>query len=886
MPPEVMTDNSTTFAFTDHFWSHDKQGVNSLFDYMHSSFDTLSHIHTLYNERAQMELEFGQKVMALSESVSAPLKHSDPKTNVAGALEAVYKELVKTAQSHIDMAQRLTNEVAPALDGWVHTHRLNLEKWSSILENKYEERQSWICHLLEAREAYHAANRSSQGRSSSELQKLEQKYRTVLTRVDSLSKDWNNTWLEACKELEGIEQDRVDFFGSNVWDYANLASARLLVQDEWCEAIRKQLEKCNMEEELSACVKQHGTGSVIPSTTDYVNYYMKNHPPTPIVEPKKPPRGKQLPPMPLDKDVNKDAPHLKDESQPKEASQARDMSSFREAPKPRASVSVSDAGSTTRRMQVKRKPLDSTLVAAHGNPVARKQQNTVGRHSTVSPGTGGLEDLLKQLEIKSIDTQSKPRSTYGSSSSSRPNLSLDTLWNDVSSSTERSMAPKSPRPKSMCLTDDSPMVGPAAAQHQHQHQPPSPSQPPQPPQSQPPALPLDSHRPPPPVSSGPPLLQGRPPHVPPVSASTSTSTSASSSVSASASASASVSNINHGHPPPLSQTHSPRMPPPSPMMPPRSPLVQQARQHNKSGSDSQGRSSSPLSFLQMDLHGPFGANSTSNESHGVQASFEQLGPQQQHHMSLLNMRRQQLIESAQGGLLDQDQLNHQLQQINQFQDTILQQKEELPSQQQQQYQQQQQHQYQQQYQQQQQQSPMIQNSYQPPMVPSPSPVQHLQRQPSTQQQQQQQQHMSSSIMQPSPMMAPGGLPALGRQPSPQPINTNHHGSISGRSPLPSPATIPTPWQSNYRQTSSPAHGVSQGSALPYVIDGRPVLRWVRGLYDYAAKVEGELSFRQGSYLAIMGPSSFDKWWMAELWDELRQDRIGSGVVPGNYIVDV
>lgn len=37
-----------------------------------------------------------------------------------------------------------------------------------------------------------------------------------------------------------MEQDRVDFFISNVWDYANLASARLLVQDEVIKVVMGQ----------------------------------------------------------------------------------------------------------------------------------------------------------------------------------------------------------------------------------------------------------------------------------------------------------------------------------------------------------------------------------------------------------------------------------------------------------------------------------------------------------------------------------------------------------------------------------------------------------------------------------------------------------------------
>lgn len=82
-----------------------------------------------------------------------------------------------------------------------------------------------------------------------------------------------------------MEEDRVELIKYNIWEYANLASARLLIQDEviifkvhhvyiihpflssckWCEVIRKQLEKCSAEEEIEKCISSYGTGSTIPS---------------------------------------------------------------------------------------------------------------------------------------------------------------------------------------------------------------------------------------------------------------------------------------------------------------------------------------------------------------------------------------------------------------------------------------------------------------------------------------------------------------------------------------------------------------------------------------------------------------------------------------------
>lgn len=32
--------------------------------------------------------------------------------------------------------------------------------------------------------------------------------------------------------MEAMEEDRIEFLKSNVWEYANIASARLLIEDE------------------------------------------------------------------------------------------------------------------------------------------------------------------------------------------------------------------------------------------------------------------------------------------------------------------------------------------------------------------------------------------------------------------------------------------------------------------------------------------------------------------------------------------------------------------------------------------------------------------------------------------------------------------------------
>lgn len=45
--------------------------------------------------------------------------------------------------------------------------------------------------------------------------------------------------------MEAMEEDRIEFLKSNVWEYANLASARLLIEDEVKKEKRKQYLNTN-----------------------------------------------------------------------------------------------------------------------------------------------------------------------------------------------------------------------------------------------------------------------------------------------------------------------------------------------------------------------------------------------------------------------------------------------------------------------------------------------------------------------------------------------------------------------------------------------------------------------------------------------------------------
>ncbi|KAJ3334583.1 hypothetical protein HDU93_007701 [Gonapodya sp. JEL0774] len=80
---------------------------------------------------------------------------------------------------------------------------------------------------------------------------------------------WKEEWRGACETFQKLESDRIDFLRSSLWNYANLFSTACVADDEGCERIRVQLEKCDIEADLMTVAKQKGTGSDVPAPPNY-----------------------------------------------------------------------------------------------------------------------------------------------------------------------------------------------------------------------------------------------------------------------------------------------------------------------------------------------------------------------------------------------------------------------------------------------------------------------------------------------------------------------------------------------------------------------------------------------------------------------------------------
>ncbi|KZT05408.1 uncharacterized protein LAESUDRAFT_813521 [Laetiporus sulphureus 93-53] len=83
---------------------------------------------------------------------------------------------------------------------------------------------------------------------------------------------------------------------------------------------------------------------------------------------------------------------------------------------------------------------------------------------------------------------------------------------------------------------------------------------------------------------------------------------------------------------------------------------------------------------------------------------------------------------------------------------------------------------------------------------------------------------------------------------------------------------------------SPARAPSpQPPPLPtgFTEDGRPVLFYVKALYDYQATIDEEFDFQSGDVIAVTATPE-DGWWSGELLDEARRQP-GRHVFPSNFV---
>ncbi|KAL0076505.1 hypothetical protein F4703DRAFT_1883789 [Phycomyces blakesleeanus] len=108
----------------DHFWAEDNKALNILSERMQNSNSTCNAIRTVFEKRARIEEEYGQRLLQLSEISLSEFEESY--STFSESLESIPTATEAAARAHIDLAQHIKQLLETPLAGFIRNQK---EQW-------------------------------------------------------------------------------------------------------------------------------------------------------------------------------------------------------------------------------------------------------------------------------------------------------------------------------------------------------------------------------------------------------------------------------------------------------------------------------------------------------------------------------------------------------------------------------------------------------------------------------------------------------------------------------------------------------------------------------------------------------------------------------------
>lgn len=256
---------------------------------MHQSKQSCEELTSFYRERTSIEQEYSRKLAALAKK---PLGQSET-GSLKFSLDTVRSTTETMARSHESTARQLAEQISGPL-----------EKISLSLRERRKTIEDNMAQLTKAKEAHNTTAKKARARYEAECYKitghqaqqnllmgkelernnqkldkarfnvegLEAQYRGALKVLAQSIDQWNNEWRESCDKLQELEEERVRFFKSNLWAYANAVSTVCVNDDEGCERVRVALEQCEAEKDIEHFAQNFGTGGQMQDAPEFTNF--------------------------------------------------------------------------------------------------------------------------------------------------------------------------------------------------------------------------------------------------------------------------------------------------------------------------------------------------------------------------------------------------------------------------------------------------------------------------------------------------------------------------------------------------------------------------------------------------------------------------------------
>jgi hypothetical protein len=273
----------------NNFWGKDDAGVGPLLERMHNAKVTGDELKSFYNTRAQIEEEYARKLLNLARK---PLGSSESGT-LRMSLDVVRGELESMGKQHQSIAGQMKSELdepMAAFTGAMKERRkivqgsveklLKTKNGQTAAVNKSRDRFEQDCLKIKGYLAQgHMVMGQEERKNKAKLEKTQiqmstnsNEYEEAVKVLEETTGKWNREWKSACDKFQDLEEERIDYFKSSLWSFANIASTVCVSDDASCEKIRLSLEDCDVEKDITQFIKDVGTGQEIPDPPKYINF--------------------------------------------------------------------------------------------------------------------------------------------------------------------------------------------------------------------------------------------------------------------------------------------------------------------------------------------------------------------------------------------------------------------------------------------------------------------------------------------------------------------------------------------------------------------------------------------------------------------------------------
>ncbi|KHJ32309.1 putative contractile ring protein imp2 [Erysiphe necator] len=289
MPGTISNAPTVALSFANNFWGKDDAGVEPLLLRMHNAKQTCDELKSFYSSRAAIEDEYARKLLSLSRKSLG----SQESGTLRVSLDVVKGEVEQMGKSHQNIASQIKTELEEPLaafsgamkerrkivqSGIEKLHKVKLQQTNQV--NKTRDRYEQECLKIKGYLAQgHMVMGQEERKNKAKLEKTQihlaasnTEYENAIKALEDTTGRWNRDWKAAADKFQDLEEERLDFTKSSLWSFANIASTVCVSDDASCEKIRLSLEKCEVEKDIAAFIKECGTGQEIPDPPKYINF--------------------------------------------------------------------------------------------------------------------------------------------------------------------------------------------------------------------------------------------------------------------------------------------------------------------------------------------------------------------------------------------------------------------------------------------------------------------------------------------------------------------------------------------------------------------------------------------------------------------------------------